>query len=63
MPIKAKMQKAVKKEDYLRKLLETCKSWGGPSLTSEKLIAESNAKTRQRRTTCQDRIDIIQKYS
>ena len=53
------MQKAMRKKDYLRKLLDTYKSWGGPSLTSEKLIAESNAKTRQTRTTCQDRIDII----
>ena len=35
MRIKAKMQKAVKKEGYLRKLLETCKSWGGLSLTSD----------------------------
>ena len=49
----------MRKKDYLRKLLDTYKSWGGPSLTSEKLIAESNTKTRQTRTTCQDRIDII----
>ena len=28
--IKEKMQKAVRQKDYVRKLFETCKSWGGP---------------------------------
>ena len=27
--IKEKIQKAVRQKDYVRKLLETCKSWGG----------------------------------
>ena len=38
-----KMQKAVRQMDYVRKLLETCKSWGGPSVTSDELIAAIDA--------------------
>ena len=42
--IKEKMQKAVRQKDYVRKLLETCKSWGEPCVTSDELIAETDAK-------------------
>ena len=42
--IKKKMQKAVRQKDYVRKLLETCKSWGGPCVTSNELIAAIDAK-------------------
>ena len=42
--IKEKIQKAVRQKDYVRKLLETCKSWGGPCVTSNELIAAIDAK-------------------
>ena len=42
--IKEKMQKAVRQKDYVRKLLETCKSWGGLRVTSDELIAAIYAK-------------------
>ena len=42
--IKEKMQKSVRQKDYVRKLLETCKSWGGPCVTSNELIAAIEAK-------------------
>ena len=42
--VKERTQKAVRQKDYVRKLLETCKSWGGPCVTSDELIAAINAK-------------------
>ena len=39
-----KMKKVVRQKDYVRKLLETCKSWGGPCVTSDELIAATDAK-------------------
>ena len=42
--IKEKMQKAVRQKDYVRKLFETCKSWGGPYVTFDELIAAIDAK-------------------
>ena len=44
IPIKEKMQKAVRHKDYVRKLLETCKNWGGPCVRSDELIAAIDAK-------------------
>ena len=35
--IKAKLEKSEKQKDYSKKLLQTCKSWGGPCTTSEEL--------------------------
>ena len=46
--IKEKMQKAMRQKDYVRKLLETCKSWGGMCVTSDELIAASDAKPGKR---------------
>ena len=42
--IKEKIQKAVRQKDYVRKLLETCKSWGGLCVTCNELIAAIDAK-------------------
>ena len=42
--MKEKMQKAVRQKDYVRKLLETCKSWSGPCVTSDELVAAIDAK-------------------
>ena len=42
--IKEKIQKAVRQKDYVRKLLETCKSSEGPCVTSDELIAAIDAK-------------------
>ena len=39
--IKEKMEKAVRQRDYVRKLLETCKSWRGPCVTYDELMAEA----------------------
>ena len=42
--IKEKIQKAVRQKGYVRKLLETCKSWEGPCVTSDELSAAIDAK-------------------
>ena len=42
--IKEKMQKAVRQKDHVTKLLETRKSWGGPCVRSNELIAAIDAK-------------------
>ena len=40
--IKEKIQRTVRQKDYVRKLLETCQSWGGPCVTSDELIAATD---------------------
>ena len=37
--LKEKILKADKSKDYIKKLLQDCKSWGGPATTSEELIS------------------------
>ena len=45
--LEEKLKKASSKKDYTRRLLQDCKSWGGPATTSEELHVVLNGKDNQ----------------